>query len=119
MLRVLQELSLQEQVGVTRGNRGLLLITTAKGKDICPNNALNQVGNGMIHNPGTQTVITHNAAYQSDDLEAYDSDCVGLNTAKVALMENLSHYGSDTLVEVHNHDNVNNNMINQAVQAYV
>ncbi|GJU44444.1 retrovirus-related pol polyprotein from transposon TNT 1-94 [Tanacetum coccineum] len=31
MLRVLQELSLQEQVGVTRGNKGLLLVTTAKG----------------------------------------------------------------------------------------
>ncbi|GKC46499.1 retrovirus-related pol polyprotein from transposon TNT 1-94 [Tanacetum coccineum] len=64
----------------------------------------------------TQTVITHNAAYQADDLDAYDSDCDELNTAKVALMENLSHYGSDALAEVHNHDNVNNNMINQAVQ---
>ncbi|GJW15548.1 retrovirus-related pol polyprotein from transposon TNT 1-94 [Tanacetum coccineum] len=52
----------------------------------------------------------------SDDLDAYDSDCDELNTAKVAFMANLSHYGSDTLVEVHNHDNVNNNMINQAVQ---
>ncbi|GKF63639.1 hypothetical protein Tco_0187087, partial [Tanacetum coccineum] len=30
---------------------------------------------------------------------------------------NLSHYGSDALAEVHNHDNMNNNMINQAVQA--
>ncbi|GJU67351.1 hypothetical protein Tco_1253610 [Tanacetum coccineum] len=48
----------------------------------------------------TQTVITQNAAYQSDDLEAYDSDCVELNTAKVALMENLSHYGSDALAEL-------------------
>ncbi|GKC94683.1 hypothetical protein Tco_1160125 [Tanacetum coccineum] len=118
----LQELSLQEQVGVTRGNRGLLLVTTAKGNDICPNNALNQGGNGMIHDPGipdaqaTQTVITHNAAYQADDLDAYNSDCDKLNTAKVALMENLSHYGLDALAEVHNHDNVNNNMINQVVQ---
>ncbi|GJR66689.1 hypothetical protein Tco_0012754 [Tanacetum coccineum] len=34
---------------------------------------------------------------------------------EVALMANLSHYGSDALVEVHNHDNVNNNMINQVV----
>ncbi|GJZ46565.1 hypothetical protein Tco_0594161 [Tanacetum coccineum] len=34
----------------------------------------------------TQTVITHNAAYQADDLDAYDSDCDELNTAKVALM---------------------------------
>ncbi|GJR64927.1 hypothetical protein Tco_0010992 [Tanacetum coccineum] len=31
-------------------------------------------------------------------------------------MANLSHYGSDALSEVYNHDNVNNNMINQAVQ---
>ncbi|GJU28006.1 retrovirus-related pol polyprotein from transposon TNT 1-94 [Tanacetum coccineum] len=52
----------------------------------------------------------------SDDLDAYDSDCDELNTAKVALMANLSHYGSDALAEVHNHDNVNNNMINQVVQ---
>ncbi|GJX22550.1 retrovirus-related pol polyprotein from transposon TNT 1-94 [Tanacetum coccineum] len=72
---------------------------------------------GIAEGQATQTVITHNAAYQADDLDAYDSDCDELNTAKVALMANLSHYGSDALVEVHNHDNVNNNMINQAVQA--
>ncbi|GKB46140.1 retrovirus-related pol polyprotein from transposon TNT 1-94 [Tanacetum coccineum] len=72
---------------------------------------------GIAEGQATQTVITHNAAYQADDLDAYDSDCDELNTAKVALMANLSHYGSDALAEVHNHDNVNNNMINQAVQA--
>ncbi|GKA04017.1 hypothetical protein Tco_0676798 [Tanacetum coccineum] len=44
-------------------------------------------------------VITHNVAYQADDFDAYDSDCDELNTAKVALMANLSHYGSDALVE--------------------
>nr|GEW30150.1 hypothetical protein [Tanacetum cinerariifolium] len=48
----------------------------------------------------TQTVITHNAAYQANDLDAYDFDCDKLNTAKVALMENLSHYGLDALAEV-------------------
>ncbi|GJT30664.1 hypothetical protein Tco_0910939 [Tanacetum coccineum] len=62
-------------------------------------------------------VITHNAAYQADDLDAYDSDCDELNTAKVSLMANLSHFGLDALAEVHNHDNVDNNMINQVVQA--
>ncbi|GKE29277.1 hypothetical protein Tco_1444661 [Tanacetum coccineum] len=65
----------------------------------------------------TQTVITHNAAYQADDLDAYDSDCDELNTAKVALMANLSHYGLNALVEVRNPDNVDTNMINQAMQA--
>ncbi|GJS95148.1 hypothetical protein Tco_0802116 [Tanacetum coccineum] len=72
---------------------------------------------GILEGQATQTIITHNAAYQADDLDAYDSDCDELNTAKVALMANLSHYGSDALSEVHNHDNVNNNMINQVVQA--
>ncbi|GJR87032.1 hypothetical protein Tco_0211043 [Tanacetum coccineum] len=72
---------------------------------------------GIPEGQATQTVITHNAAYQADDLDAYDSDCDELNTAKVALMVNLSHYGSDALAEVHNHDNMNNNMLNQVVQA--
>nr|GEY73673.1 hypothetical protein [Tanacetum cinerariifolium] len=43
----------------------------------------------------TQTVITHNAAYQADDIDAYDSDCDELNNAKVALMANFSCYGLD------------------------
>nr|GFC42079.1 hypothetical protein [Tanacetum cinerariifolium] len=36
---------------------------------------------------------------QEEELDAYDSDCDELNSAKVALMANLSHYGSDTLAE--------------------
>nr|GFA61457.1 retrovirus-related Pol polyprotein from transposon TNT 1-94 [Tanacetum cinerariifolium] len=28
-----------------------------------------------------------------DDLDAYDSDCDEINSAKIALMTNLSHYG--------------------------
>ncbi|GJZ57867.1 retrovirus-related pol polyprotein from transposon TNT 1-94 [Tanacetum coccineum] len=71
---------------------------------------------GIIEGQATQTVITHNAAYQADDLDAYDSDCDELNTAKVSLMVNLSHYGSEALAEVHN-PNVDTNIINQAVQA--
>nr|GEZ22894.1 hypothetical protein [Tanacetum cinerariifolium] len=35
----------------------------------------------------------------TDDLDAYDSDCDELNTAKVDLVAYLSHYGSDVLVE--------------------
>ncbi|GJT72678.1 reverse transcriptase domain-containing protein [Tanacetum coccineum] len=57
---------------------------------------------------------THNAAYQADDLDAYDSDCDELNTVKVALMANLSRYGSNVLAEVHNPDTTD--MMNQGVQ---
>ncbi|GJS96710.1 retrovirus-related pol polyprotein from transposon TNT 1-94 [Tanacetum coccineum] len=111
-----------EQVEAILGNKGLLFVTTAKGKDTCPNSALNLRGNGMIRDPriaegqATQTVITHNAAYQANDLDAYDSDYDELNTVKVALMANLSHYGLNALAEVHNLDNVDNNIINQGVQ---
>nr|GEY31687.1 hypothetical protein [Tanacetum cinerariifolium] len=47
----------------------------------------------------TQYVVTNNAAYQADDLDAYDSNCDEINSAKIALMANLSHYGSDNLAE--------------------
>nr|GEZ14468.1 hypothetical protein [Tanacetum cinerariifolium] len=63
-----------------------------------------------------QTVIITNAAYQADDLDAYDSDCDELNSAKVSLMENLSHYDFDTLAEVNNHDNRTNQLISQEMQ---
>ncbi|GJW19371.1 integrase, catalytic region, zinc finger, CCHC-type containing protein [Tanacetum coccineum] len=71
---------------------------------------------GIAEGQATQTVIAHNAAYQADDLDAYDSDCDELNTAKVALVANLSHYSSDAPAKVHNPNNVDNNMINQGVQ---
>nr|GFC09890.1 hypothetical protein [Tanacetum cinerariifolium] len=72
---------------------------------------------GIAEAQTTQNVITHNTAYQADELDAYDSDCDEINTSKIALMANLSHYGSDDLAEVHNQDNVTHNVINQAVQA--
>nr|GEW98857.1 hypothetical protein [Tanacetum cinerariifolium] len=40
-----------------------------------------------------------------------------LGITEVALMANLSHYGSDALAKVHNPDNVDTNMINQVVKA--
>ncbi|GJU45933.1 retrovirus-related pol polyprotein from transposon TNT 1-94 [Tanacetum coccineum] len=64
----------------------------------------------------SQTVITHNVAYQADDLDAYDSDCDELNSAKIALMVNLSRNGSDALTEVLNPDNLNYDSFNQSEQ---
>nr|GFD42559.1 hypothetical protein [Tanacetum cinerariifolium] len=63
---------------------------------------------GTTESSSKQNVVTTNAAYQADDLDAYDSDCDEINTAKIALMANLSYYGSDNLAEVNNHDNRTN-----------
>nr|GEY71457.1 retrovirus-related Pol polyprotein from transposon TNT 1-94 [Tanacetum cinerariifolium] len=54
---------------------------------------------GVAEGPVTKTVNTHNAAYQADDLDAYDSDCDDFSTANEVLMANLSSYGSDVLSE--------------------
>nr|GEX05682.1 integrase, catalytic region, zinc finger, CCHC-type, peptidase aspartic, catalytic [Tanacetum cinerariifolium] len=64
----------------------------------------------------TQSVITRNAAYQADDLDAYDSDYDEISIAKAFLMANLSSYGSYVLFEVPISDNTNNDMLNQSMQ---
>ncbi|GJW10370.1 hypothetical protein Tco_1576197 [Tanacetum coccineum] len=46
----------------------------------------------------TQTVITHNAAYQADDLDAYDSDCDELNFCQSASWRNFLNYGQMLLL---------------------
>ncbi|GJR38084.1 hypothetical protein Tco_1213768 [Tanacetum coccineum] len=71
---------------------------------------------GVVEVLVTQSVITHNAAYQADDLDAYDSDCDEIFIAKVVFMANLSSYGSDVLSEVPHSDNTYNDMLNQTVQ---
>ncbi|GJR73293.1 retrovirus-related pol polyprotein from transposon TNT 1-94 [Tanacetum coccineum] len=100
----------REQVETILENKEQLSATTAKGKATCPNSAPNQKGKGMIRGlrikcywfklKQVRLSITHNAAYQADDLDAYDSDCDELNTAKVALMANLCHFGLDALSEL-------------------
>nr|GEZ40467.1 hypothetical protein [Tanacetum cinerariifolium] len=55
---------------------------------------------GIEKTQSTQYVITNNASYQADDLDAYNSDCDEINSVKIALMANLSHYGSDNLAEI-------------------
>nr|GEV06461.1 retrotransposon protein, putative, Ty1-copia subclass [Tanacetum cinerariifolium] len=54
---------------------------------------------GIAETQSTLYIITNNAAYQADDLDAYESDCGEINSAKIAPMVNLSHCGSDNLAE--------------------
>ncbi|GKF98142.1 hypothetical protein Tco_0296925 [Tanacetum coccineum] len=47
----------------------------------------------------TQTVIPHNVALQTEDLDTYYSDCNDLLSAQAVLMANISNYGSDVILE--------------------
>nr|GEW61486.1 hypothetical protein [Tanacetum cinerariifolium] len=54
---------------------------------------------GIAEAQTTQYVITNNAANQANDLDAYDSDCDEIYSAKNAFIANLSHYGFDNFAE--------------------
>nr|GEX37145.1 hypothetical protein [Tanacetum cinerariifolium] len=64
-----------------------------------------------------QTIIPHNAAFQTEDLDTYDSDYDDLLNAQAVLMANISNYGSDVISEVPNSETYLNDMDNQSVHA--
>nr|GEW09910.1 hypothetical protein [Tanacetum cinerariifolium] len=59
-----------------------------------------------------QSTIIHNAAFQTNDLDAYDSDCNDVSFAKAFLMANLSNYSSDVLSELQEKDTTINKLRN-------
>nr|GEY82114.1 hypothetical protein [Tanacetum cinerariifolium] len=77
----------------------VLLVQAQANGQVLQEEELDFLANPRTAESSSNQTITTNAAYQADDLDAYDSDCDELNSAKVALMANLSHYGSDTLAE--------------------
>ncbi|GJW98192.1 putative ribonuclease H-like domain-containing protein [Tanacetum coccineum] len=72
---------------------------------------------GIPDGQAAQTTIPNNAAFQTEDLDAYDSDCDDVSNAKAVLMANLSNYGSDVISEVPHSEPYHNDMDNQSVHA--
>ncbi|GKC85031.1 integrase, catalytic region, zinc finger, CCHC-type containing protein [Tanacetum coccineum] len=54
---------------------------------------------GVPGGQAVQTIIPNNAAFQTEDLDPYDSDCDDISNAKAVLMANISNYGSDVISE--------------------
>ncbi|GJW91759.1 hypothetical protein Tco_0169312, partial [Tanacetum coccineum] len=48
---------------------------------------------------GFQTVIPNNAAFQTEDLDTYDSDCNDISNTNAILMANIFNYGYDVILE--------------------
>ncbi|GKC17604.1 putative ribonuclease H-like domain-containing protein [Tanacetum coccineum] len=76
----------------------------------------------FLANPGiptsqAQIVIPHNAAFQIEYLDTYDSGCDDLSTAQAILMANISNYGSDIISKVPNSKTYLNDMDNQSMHA--
>ncbi|GJT37810.1 hypothetical protein Tco_0937675 [Tanacetum coccineum] len=72
---------------------------------------------GILNNQAAQTTIPNNAAFQTEDLDAYDFDCDDVANAKAVLMANLSNYGSNVISEVPHSEPYYNDMDNHSVPA--
>ncbi|GJU34307.1 retrovirus-related pol polyprotein from transposon TNT 1-94 [Tanacetum coccineum] len=99
MLQALGEIMLQD-------NQGLLNVTIFKVKGIWQG-ILDEERLAFLADPeivdgqDTQPTIIHNAAFKTDDLDAYDSDCDDISSVKAVLMANLLSYDLDVLSEKH------------------
>ncbi|GKF02588.1 hypothetical protein Tco_0029511, partial [Tanacetum coccineum] len=71
---------------------------------------------GISEAPISHQIIPQNSAFQTDNLDAYDSDCDDLSLAKAVLIANLSSCDSEVLSEVPYSDFYPNDIINQDVQ---
>nr|GFA98603.1 hypothetical protein [Tanacetum cinerariifolium] len=81
------------------GKKRVIVCYNCKGEGHMSKQCTKPADPGTTESSSNQIVVTNNAAYQADDLDVYDSDCDEINSAKIALMANLSHYGSDNLAE--------------------
>ncbi|GJW99052.1 hypothetical protein Tco_0180860 [Tanacetum coccineum] len=55
---------------------------------------------GVPDGQAVQTIIPNNVAFQTEDLDTYDSDCDDISNAKAVLMANISNYGSDVIIKI-------------------
>ncbi|GKB33143.1 hypothetical protein Tco_0872544 [Tanacetum coccineum] len=65
----------------------------------------------------SQITILNIAAFKTEDLDAYDSDCDDVSNAKAVLMANLSNNGLDVISEVPHSEPYYHDMNNQSVHA--
>ncbi|GJR36815.1 hypothetical protein Tco_1212499 [Tanacetum coccineum] len=88
---------------------------TFKRKGIWLDSVLSQSEEGMLHGLREMYCLFKHRL-RTDDLDAYDSDCDDISSAKAVLMANLLSCDSDVLSEVPYSDTSQNDMMNQSVQ---
>ncbi|GKA18171.1 integrase, catalytic region, zinc finger, CCHC-type containing protein [Tanacetum coccineum] len=94
------------------GKQRTVICYNCKGEAQAHGQILNEEELAFLADPdipegqSTQTVITHNAAYQADDLDAYDSDCDELNSAKMMPSSQQSNVVNHLETEITSDSNI-------------
>ncbi|GJY82929.1 retrovirus-related pol polyprotein from transposon TNT 1-94 [Tanacetum coccineum] len=73
---------------------------------------------GILDGQTAQTTIPNTAAFQTKDLDVYDSDCDDVSNAKSILMANLSNYGFDVILEENANQEKNNESLIAELERY-
>ncbi|GKB50765.1 hypothetical protein Tco_0901518 [Tanacetum coccineum] len=131
--RYLDPLALQGEDPIDYINKAMAFLSVVASSFPPSNNQLRTSSNpknqildkeqlAFIADPGitevqvAQQTIPKNSAFQTEDLDAYDSDFDDISSAKAVLMANLLSCDSDVLSEVPYSNTYLNDMINQEVQ---
>ncbi|GJT40972.1 retrovirus-related pol polyprotein from transposon TNT 1-94, partial [Tanacetum coccineum] len=72
----------------------------------------------VLDGQAIQTIIPNTNAFQTEDLDTYDSDSNDLLNAKAVLMANISNYGSDVISEEKANKEQNNESITAELERY-
>ncbi|GJS71489.1 hypothetical protein Tco_0704330 [Tanacetum coccineum] len=73
---------------------------------------------GIPDGQAAQTTIPNTAAFQTRDLDAYDSECDDVSNAKAVMMANLSNYGSDIILVEKANQEKNNESLTAELERY-
>ncbi|GJV44051.1 retrovirus-related pol polyprotein from transposon TNT 1-94 [Tanacetum coccineum] len=73
---------------------------------------------GILDGQVAQTIILNTAAFQTEDLDTYDSACDDVSNAKAVLMANLSNYGTDVISEENANREKNNESLTAELERY-
>nr|GEZ32893.1 hypothetical protein [Tanacetum cinerariifolium] len=105
----------QELLNATTAKEKVLLAEAQEARQILDEEKLTFLANLKIPADQAQIIIPHNVAFQTEDLDTYDSNYDDLSTTQAILMANISNYGSDVISEVPNSETYLNDMDNQNV----
>ncbi|GJU31985.1 retrovirus-related pol polyprotein from transposon TNT 1-94 [Tanacetum coccineum] len=99
-----------------QGRQGQNVVGSGSQRNASDEEQLALLADPRVADGQVAQTITHNAAFQTDDLDAYDFDCDDISSAKAVLMANLSSCDSDVLSDVPYSDTFQNDMMNQSVK---
>ncbi|GJX39570.1 hypothetical protein Tco_0252873 [Tanacetum coccineum] len=89
------QVDMQELLDATTAKEKAMLAEAQEAGQILDEEQIAFLADPGILVDQAQTIIPHNVAFQTEDLDTYDSDCDDLLTTQAVLMSNISNYDNE------------------------